>query len=233
MTFGVDEWIALGEIIWVNVLLSGDNAVVIAMACRSLPPRRRGLGMALGAGAAIALRIAFTLVVVTLLGVPYLKLVGALALSWIAIDLLRSRDEGEAEVAAHGGLWRAVGAIAAADVVMSLDNVIAIAGVAGDHYGLLVLGLVISAPMIVAGSAVVLAAMDRFPLVVWAGAALLGFLAGQMFVSDTALAGLFGPNVARDWSLPAEVVFVVAVLLAGRLFARSARGGRPAAQKNA
>ncbi|WP_428978555.1 TerC family protein [Chenggangzhangella methanolivorans] len=163
------------------------------MACRSLPARQRKMGMVAGAGVAIALRVLFTLIIVRLLGVPYLKILGALALLYIAVDLVGPQGaEDEQGVKSHESLWRAIATIAIADVVMSLDNVIAIAGVAGDHFGLLVLGLVISVPMIVAGSAVILAIMDKFPLIVWAGAALLGYVAGEMLVSDKALEDHFG-----------------------------------------
>ena len=221
MEFGSAEWLALGEIIWINALLSGDNAVVIAMACRSLAPAQRKIGMVAGAGVAIGLRVLFTLIIVRLLGVPYLKIVGALALLYIAVDLVGPQGgEDEGGVKAHESIWRAVMTIAVADVVMSLDNVIAIAGVAGDHFGLLVLGLVISVPMIVAGSAVILAVMDKFPLVVWAGAALLGFVAGEMLVSDKALEDRFGGAFMHSWETTAAVTFALAVLAVGWLVRR-------------
>lgn len=221
MQFGSAEWIALGEIIWINALLSGDNAVVIAMACRSLTPPQRKVGMVLGAGVAIGLRVLFTAIIVRLLGVPYLKIVGALALMYIAIDLVGpSGAEDESGVKGHDSLWRAVLTIAMADVVMSLDNVIAIAGVAGDHFGLLVLGLVISVPMIVAGSAVILAVMDKFPLVIWAGAALLGYVAGEMLVSDHALEDRFGGAFVHSWETTAAVTLAVVVVLVGWLMRR-------------
>lgn len=221
MEFGAAEWVALGQIIWINALLSGDNAVVIAMACRSLPPKQRKIGMLLGAGVAIGLRIIFTLIIVTLMGVPYLKVAGALALLWIAIDLIRPKGEdGHGAVKSHESVLRAVGTIAIADVVMSLDNVIAIAGVAGDHWGLLILGLVISIPMIIAGSAIILAAIDKFPVIVWAGAALLGFVAGEMLVSDVALVERFGEAFIHSWEMTVAVVFAVAVVAVGWLMGR-------------
>lgn len=221
MAFGSAEWLALGEIIWINALLSGDNAVVIAMACRSLPANQRKVGMIAGAGVAIALRVLFTLIIVRLLGVPYLKIIGALALVYIAVDLVGPQGaEDEQGVKSHESLWRAVATIAIADVVMSLDNVIAIAGVAGDHFGLLVLGLVISVPMIVAGSAVILAIMDKFPLIVWAGAGLLGYVAGEMLVSDKALEDRFGGEYVHSWETTAAVTLAVAVLLIGWLMRR-------------
>ncbi|PZQ14936.1 MAG: hypothetical protein DI565_10850 [Ancylobacter novellus] len=221
MTFGSAEWLALGEIIWINALLSGDNAVVIAMACRSLPAKQRKIGMIAGAGVAIGLRVLFTLIIVRLLGVPYLKILGALALVYIAVDLVGPQGaEDEQGVKSHESLWRAVATIAIADVVMSLDNVIAIAGVAGDHFGLLVLGLVISIPMIVAGSAIILAIMDKFPVIVWAGAALLGYVAGEMLVSDKALEDRFGGEYVHSWETTAAISLAVVVLLVGWLVRR-------------
>lgn len=225
MDLGSVDWLALGEIIWINALLSGDNAVVIAMACRGLPSGQRKMGMILGAGVAIALRILFTLIIVALLGVPYLKIVGALALLYIAVDLLTPNDEGEGDVKTSESLLRAVGTIAVADVVMSLDNVIAIAGVAGDHFGLLIAGLVISVPMIVAGSAVILTVMDRFPLVVWAGAALLGFVAGEMVVDDVALVDRFGGEYVHSWETTAAVTLAVVVVVVGWLVRRAKSRG--------
>lgn len=221
MQFGSAEWLALGEIIWINALLSGDNAVVIAMACRSLPATQRKIGMIAGAGVAIALRVLFTLIIVSLLGVPYLKIVGALALVYIAVDLVGQQGgDDDSGVESPESLWRAVLTIAVADVVMSLDNVIAIAGVAGDHFALLVLGLVISVPMIVAGSAIILTIMDRFPVIVWAGAALLGYVAGEMIVSDSALEDRFGGDYVHSWETTAAITLAVAVLAVGWLMRR-------------
>lgn len=220
MEFGATEWIALGQIIWINALLSGDNAVVIAMACRSLPERQRMIGMVLGAGVAIGLRIIFTLLIVSLMGIPYLKVLGALALLWIAVDLIRPKSEDAHGVAGHESVWRAVGTIALADVVMSLDNVIAIAGVAGDHWGLLIIGLVISVPMIIAGSAIILAAIDRFPLIVWAGAALLGFVAGEMLISDVAIVSSFGEEFVQHWEVIVGIALAIAVVAVGWLLTR-------------
>ncbi len=221
MTFGSAEWLALGEIIWINALLSGDNAVVIAMACRSLPATQRKIGMVAGAGVAIGLRVLFTLIIVRLLGIPYLKIVGALALLYIAVDLVGPQGaEDDQGVKSHESLWRAIMTIAIADVVMSLDNVIAIAGVAGDHFGLLVLGLVISVPMIVAGSAVILAIMDKVPVIVWAGAALLGYVAGEMIVSDHALEDRFGAEYVHSWETTAAITLALVVVLVGWLMRR-------------
>jgi YjbE family integral membrane protein len=214
-------WLALLKIIWINILLSGDNAVVIAMACRGLPDNMRQKGILLGAGAAIGLRILFTGIVVFLLDVPFLKIIGSVALLWIAIQLLTPHgDETHDEKEATDNLWKAVGTVAIADVVMSLDNVIAIAGVAGDHWGLLIIGLVISVPMIVAGSAIILAILDRFPIVVWAGAALLGFVAGEMLISDAAIADRFGEEFVHNWEMTVAIVLAAVVLVIGWLLAR-------------
>lgn len=205
-------WIALGQIIWINALLSGDNAVVIAMACRSLPEKQRRIGMVAGAGVAIGLRIIFTIIIVALLGIPYLKVLGALALLYIAIDLVLPKDHDEHGVKASDSIVRAVGTIAIADVVMSLDNVIAIAGVAGDHWGLLITGLVISIPMIIAGSAIILAIIDRFPIVVWAGAALLGYVAGEMILGDVAIVEHFGEETLHAWETPVALACAAGVV---------------------
>lgn len=208
-------WLALGQIIWINILLSGDNAVVIAMACRSLNERARFWGMVLGAGVAVVLRILFTGIVATIMNVPYLKAAGALALFYIAIDLIKPKTEEHDEgVAGADTLMKAMVTIAIADVVMSLDNVIAIAAVAKGSWLLLLIGLGISIPMIVAGSAIVMKMLDRFPVLVWAGAALLGWIAGDLLLNDVGVMSYIGADVAHKWEKPAAVagaLFVVAV----------------------
>ena len=163
-------WVALVKIMWINVLLSGDNAVVIAMACRGLPHRQRLWGMILGAGVAVVLRIIFTGVVASLMLLPYLKLIGGLALFYIAAKLLVPEDPDEDQTEAVEHLWRAVRIVAIADIIMSLDNVIAIAAAAQGNMALLVLGLAISIPLIVAGAALIMTLLDRFPI--WCGPAL-------------------------------------------------------------
>lgn len=181
-------WVALGKIMWINILLSGDNALVIAMACRGLPPRQRFWGMVLGAGVAVVLRIIFTFIVVTLMALPYLKLVGGLALLLIAAKLLvPEHEDGEGDVHAAAHLWAAVQIVAVADIVMSLDNVIAVAAAANGSVPLLVIGLAISVPLIVAGAALIMALLTRLPILVWAGAALLGWIAGDVMASDPAI----------------------------------------------
>ncbi|MBZ6077554.1 TerC family protein [Microvirga puerhi] len=200
-------------IIWINIILSGDNAVVIAMACRGLPPNRRRTGMILGAGVAVGLRILFTVLVIALLATPFLKVIGGVLLLWIAVKLLVGEDE-EGSVKQTDRLWHAVWTIAVADAVMSLDNVLAIAAVAQDSTFLLILGLAISIPLIIAGAAVIMALLDRFPILVWAGAALLGWVAGEMAVSDPWVVGQLGADFVHRAEIPAAIVaaaFVVAL----------------------
>ena len=179
-------WLAVGKIIWINVLLSGDNALVIAMACRGLAPRQRLWGMAIGAGIAVVLLIVFTGIVARLMALPYLKLVGGMALLVIAAKLLVPEDEGD-DVTAGTSLWHAVRIVVIADIVMSLDNVIAVAAAANGQLSLLILGLAISIPMIIAGAALIMMVLDRFPILVWLGATLLGWIAGDVMASDAAV----------------------------------------------
>ena len=182
------------EIIWINLLLSGDNAVVIALACRALPGRQRMIGIVLGAGAAILMRIAFTLVTTQLIMLPWLKAGGAIALLWIASQLLVSEDE-DNDIAGHTSLWKAVWTVTAADIVMSLDNVIAIAAAARGNASLIVFGLALSIPLVIVGSSLLVRLVNRFPWLVWAGAALLGWIAGELFATDAAIFRLTGGNL--------------------------------------
>ena len=183
--------LAILEVAWINVLLSGDNAVVIALACRSLSAPERRWGILLGSGAAIALRIVFALMITRLMAVPYLQAAGGALLLWIAVTLIRGSDDNH-NVKAHDNLWRAVGTIAVADMAMSLDNVVAIAAVArGDHW-LFIAGLVLSIPLIVAGASLISGFLEKFPILVWAGGALLGWVAGEMIGDDQALLALLG-----------------------------------------
>jgi YjbE family integral membrane protein len=198
-------WIAVGQIIAVNVILSGDNAVVIAMACMTLPPRQRLWGMILGAGVAVLLRVLFTLVVAQAMSYPYLKLVGGALLFWVAIKLVTEDADGEeGGVEAAENLWRAVRIVAIADIVMSLDNVIAIAAsaeiaaarvdvthAAAIKATLIIFGLATSIPLIIAGSAILMALLDRYRVLVWAGGALLGWVAGDIMATDPVLNGWF------------------------------------------
>src|SRR5512140_1962555 len=186
-------WIPLFKIIWINIVLSGDNAVVIALAARSLPPRQQKLAVAWGSGAAEAMRIVLTLFAVALLQLAYLRLIGAALLLWIGVQLLLP-EEGEANIDGHENLLAAIKTILIADLVMSLDNVIAVAAAAGDSITLLVLGLGISIPLVIFGSTLLMKVMERFPIIITAGGALLGFVAGEMAVSDPALRGWMGAN---------------------------------------
>src|SRR6188768_1689153 len=221
-------WIAVGQIIWINILLSGDNAVVIALACRSLPPKQRFWGILLGAGAAVVLRIFFTVIIAQIMTVPFLKLVGGLLLLWIAVKLIVPNDEhGEDSVKAGDTLLRAVWLVTVADIVMSLDNVIAIAAAAETAAArvdlanaltiktiLIVFGLATSVPLIIAGSALLMKVMERFPILVWAGAALLGWVAGEIIVKDVAVEGWLGAETAHKlhvWAAAYGAVLVVAL----------------------
>jgi YjbE family integral membrane protein len=179
-------WLAVGKIIWINVLLSGDNALVIALACRGLRPRQRLWGMTIGAGIAVILLIVFTGIVATLMVLPYLKLVGGLALLGVAAKLLVPESGGD-DVTEGTSLWHAVRIVVIADIVMSLDNVIAVAAAANGQLSLLILGLAISIPMIVAGAALIMMILDRMPILVWLGAALLGWIGGDVIATDPAI----------------------------------------------
>jgi len=202
-------WISVLQIIWINVLLSGDNAIVIALACRNLPQKQRFMGMVLGTGVALLLRLIFATVVSTLMLLPYVKIVGGLALFWIAVKLLMPGEGSDNEHSSSDSLWRAVKLIAVADVVMSLDNVIAVAAVADGSLALLVFGLGVSIPLIVAGANILMALLNYFPLIIWAGAGLLGWIAGEVIASDPAITDYlasFGPDAAARVKLIASIV---------------------------
>jgi YjbE family integral membrane protein len=179
-------WIGLAKIIGVNIILSGDNAVVIALAARSLPARQQKQAIIWGAGAAIVLRILLTLFAVALLALPYLKLVGSVLLFWIGTKLLVPEDD-DPDIKAHDHLMSAIRTILIADLVMSLDNVIAVAAAAGGSVTLLVLGLAISIPLVVFGATLLVNLMDRFPIIITIGAGLIGWVAGEMLIADLAL----------------------------------------------
>lgn len=222
-----DFWVALGKIIWINILLSGDNAVVIALACRSLPAKSRLWGIVLGAAVAILLRIIFTGLVTTLLDVPFLKVAGALALIWIAVDLMiPHKNEKESGIEAAENLWRAVRVIAVADLVMSLDNVIAIAGAAKGSWLLIGIGLATSVPLIIAGAALITKLFDRFPILIQAGAALLGWVAGEMLMSDPAVVGWLGERTAHALEYPTAAAGAALVLAIGWFLISLARRRR-------
>jgi len=186
-------WVALLQIILINVVLSGDNAVVIALACRSLPLQQQKKAILFGSVGAIVLRVVLTFFALKLLALPYLKLVGAALLLWIGIGLLKEDDD-DSELEGHSGLLAAIKTIIVADLVMSLDNVIGVAAAAKGDLLLLVLGLVISVPLIVFGSAILLKVMTRFPIIITLGAGLLGWVAGEMATSDPAIVPYIGEH---------------------------------------
>jgi YjbE family integral membrane protein len=183
-------WIGLLKIIGVNIILSGDNAVVIALAARSLPARQQKQAVFWGAGAAVVMRVLLTIFAVALLTLPWLKVVGSLLLFWIGVKLLVPEDD-EEEVQASDKLLTAIKTILVADLVMSLDNVIAVAAAAGGSYVLLILGLAISIPLVVFGATLLIKLMERFPVIITIGAGLIGWVAGEMLVADVALTGWF------------------------------------------
>ena len=217
----VNHVLGILEIVWVNIILSGDNAVVIAMACRDLPPTLKRRGMLIGAGVAVVLRILFTVILTALLTTPFVKMGGAFLLLWIGAKLAGG-DEDEADIKPSDRLWTAVRTVAIADAVMSLDNVLAIAAVAKGSVFLLTLGLAISVPLIVAGAAAIMAVLDRFPILAWAGAILLGWIAGDMFISDPFLVARFGAERTESLAHPAAAIGALIVLAAGWLLHRRA-----------
>jgi len=183
----IEYWLALAEIMMVNIVLSGDNAVVIALAARNLPAKQQRMAVLWGCGGAIVLRILLTIVAVALLQIPFLQFFGALLLIWIAIKLLIEEDEGEGHHHAHDSMFGAVKTILIADIVMSLDNTLAIAGVAKGNWSLLITGLILSIPLIVFGSTIIMKMIDRFPIIVYLGAGLIAYTAGEMVDSDKAV----------------------------------------------
>ena len=211
----VDQWMAflnsnLGDyapmgiqvlkIVWINILLSGDNAVVIALACRALPRRQRVWGIIFGAAAAVILRVVFTVGLQFVLEIPALRLVGGLLLLWIATKLLVQDEATEDSVASSDTLWGAVRTVAIADIVMSLDNVLAIAAAAKGHPWLIGFGLLVSIPLIVAGATLIMALLHKFPILIWAGAGLLGWIAGELLMEDPGQPAL--PRQARPGLRP-------------------------------
>ena len=216
-------WIALLKIIWVNILLSGDNAVVIALAARNLTPRHQRKAIIAGSGAAIALRVMLTLFAVSLLEFPYLKLVGSALLMWIGVQLLAGDDD-SGDIKASASLWSAVRTILIADLVMSLDNVIAVAAAANSapvnmRTPLLVIGLGLSIPLIVFGSTLLLKLMQRFPAIITIGAALLGFVSGEMALTDAATHEWFEAHL-HGMETPVSLACAAAVVLLGLFLAK-------------
>ena len=227
---GVDQlgytafWLAVAQIVFINILLSGDNAVVIALACRGLPPVQRRWGLILGAGVAVILRLVFTAIIARLMLLPYLKLAGRFGAHYRCGAALvpDADDKNDVEAVAH--LWRAVRIVVVADVVMSLDNVIAIAAAAKGDFVLLAIGLAVSIPLIVAGAALIMTIIDRFPVLMWAGAALLGWIAGEAIATDPVLVqkltAAFGENFAHHVELAAAGAGAMLAIAAGGLWQR-------------
>ena len=196
-------WIGLLKIIWINIILSGDNAVVIALAARGLPPEQQKKAIMFGSGAAVFLRIALTVVAAKLLALSYLQIIGGILLLWIGTQLLAGEDEdGEGHGENHG-LWVAIRTILIADLVMSLDNVIGVAAAAKGNMTLLILGLAISIPLVVFGSKLMIALMERFPFIITLGAALIGWVGGETIVSDVALTSIVEANTWLHYAGPA------------------------------
>ena len=214
-------WIAVGQIIMIDILLGGDNAVVIALACRKLPPNLRTKGILWGTAGAIVLRVILIFFALTLLAIPFLKIVGAALLVWIGVKLLApDHDDAHGNIAASDKLWAAVKTVIVADLVMSVDNVIAIAGAAqaaggGHEMPLVIFGLLVSVPIIVWGSQLVIKLMDRFPIVITLGGMLLGWIAGGMIITDPAIATYVEPY--ESWlSYAAPLAGALLVLAAGK-----------------
>ena len=223
MDFGTTAfWAALGSIILANVVLSGDNAVVIALAARSLPASQQKKAIFWGSAAAIVMRIALTLIAAEMLKWPWLKLIGSVLLGYIGVSLLGEDDGGEEGQAEGGGLFSAIRTILVADLVMSLDNVLAVAAAAKGDTPLLVAGLAISIPLIIFGSTLLLKVMQRFPVIITLGAALLGFLAGEMALTDPGVIQRFG-ELTHGAVTAASVVCAVLVVAVGLWLQRRAR----------
>lgn len=234
------NWLAVGQIILIDILLGGDNAIVIALACRNLPQHLRMKGILWGTFGAIAVRVVLIAFAVTLLKMPYLKMLGGLLLLWIGIKLLAENDEGHGDVPASDRLLSAIKTIVVADLVMSMDNVIAVASAAeqagGQHQmALVVFGIAVSIPIIVWGSTIVLKLMERLPLIITAGAALLGYLAGRMIFSDVAWSewvqanlpsqSVTVPGLGLEFSIPGLVGAIVVVMVGHWLVRRRSHAG--------
>ena len=231
-------WLGLLKIIGVNIILSGDNAVVIALAARSLPARQQKAAVLWGSGAAVVMRIVLTIFAVALLALPWLKLIGSLLLFWIGVKLLVPEDDNE-NIQASDQLLAAIKTILIADLVMSLDNVIAVAAAAGGNLVLLILGLAISIPLVIFGATLLLKLMERFPVIITIGAALIGWVAGEMLVTDSGLQPwLSGMGVEYRGAQPyvgglsleimAGIAGVLFVVLVGKWIARRHEAAEPA-----
>ena len=208
--FSPQFWLAALQIIYINILLSGDNAVVIALACRSLPPKQKRWGVIWGAAGAVVLRIVLTIFAVKILELPWLKAVGGVLLLWIGIKLIAEEEDGDPDVKGSDRLWSAVRTVIVADLVMSVDNVLGVAAAARGSVVLLVFGLVVSIPLVIAGSQIILKLIERFPAIILIGGGLLGWIAGSLLVEDAALAPWIHANAAwLEWGGPLAGVAIV------------------------
>ena len=224
-TFDPIFWTALMKIIGVNIILSGDNAVVIALAARSLPARQQKKAIFWGSGAAILMRIVLTMFAVALLTLPWLKIVGSVLLIWIGVKLLTDNDDGEEHVESHDSLPAAIKTILIADLVMSVDNVIAVAAAAKNDTTLLIVGLAISIPLIIFASTLLIKEMERFPIVITIGAALIGWVAGEMAWDEQVFAS-FTSQFPKWYEYIAAAVGAALVVVAGKMLAaKSGTGG--------
>jgi YjbE family integral membrane protein len=227
----LEFWLAVGQIVLIDILLGGDNAVVIALACRNLPERQRRTGIVWGVLGAVGLRTTLTLFAVALLTIPYLKIVGGLLLFWIGVRLVLPDNGGEQEVAASASLWAAVKTIIVADFVMSLDNVVAVAAAAKDEPMLIGFGLLVSIPIIVWCSQLVLRLMERFPIVITLGGALLGYIAGDMMTRDPAIAAWVAENAA--WLTDVHAAGILGAAVVAGTGVAAAGAARARAQQRA
>jgi YjbE family integral membrane protein len=214
-----DTWVALFQICVINILLSGDNAVVIALACRDLPQKQQKQAFAIGAIGVIVLMTGLTAFAAYLMSLPYIEIIGSVLLLWIGIKLLAPGEQEEAEGKAAAHFWAAVRTIIIADIVMSLDNVLGMAGAAKGHLGMLFVGMVITIPLVLFGSAMIMKLMDRFPIFITFGAGLLGWVAGEMAIADPAIKDVIEAR-AHYLDFVAPVIGAVAVVVVGRLLAR-------------
>ena len=222
-----DMWTALVKIAVINVVLSGDNAVVIALACRNLPPAQQRKAFIVGTGGIVVLMTALTAFAALLMSLPWIQAIGSLLLLWIGVKLLLPDDD-DGNIKEHDHFWGAVRTIIIADIVMSLDNVLGMAGAAKGHYGMLFVGLLITMPLIIFGSAMLMKLMERFPALVTVGAGVLGYVAGDMAVGDIAIKD----QIEAHWhylDTLAPIVGAAFVIIAGKLLARRKEAAAPAA----
>ena len=222
-----ETWTALFKIAVINVVLSGDNAVVIALACRSLPPKQQRNAFLVGTGGIVVLMTGLTASAALLMTLPYIQIIGSVLLLWIGVKLLLPEDD-EGNVKDSDNFWEAVKTIIIADIVMSLDNVLGMAGAAKGHFGMLFVGLVITMPLILFGSAMLMKLMERFPALITIGSGLLGYVAGDMAVGDLAVKDYVETH-AQALDVVAPIVGAAFVIVAGKLLARRKQAAAPAA----